>query len=179
KTLLKGNPGAFIDLLGFASKLGFASGGDSNQKNLELSKRRIAAVKQMILRHNPGTRFNVEDPKGSADDQGPRDDNDGFFRPVLVKVFGVKRPGETPVTPPTQSADIVVRYRGAEFNKRLSLEEVLPDPLIATYRAKHAADRTLTRIGAFTKTPQADDFLTEDLKKIQEVTKDKAVGKIC
>src|SRR5262245_39902235 len=55
--LLTSSPGAFIDLHGFASKLGFRTG-DSAEKNRKLSEARCNAVRTMILSKFPGAKFN-------------------------------------------------------------------------------------------------------------------------
>jgi hypothetical protein len=88
------NPAAWIDLVGSASKLGFASG-DSEAKNRILSDKRVGSIRQLI-QNQATNRINVAVGLGDTQSGGPPNDNDGYYRAVLVRVFGV---GSAPVPP--------------------------------------------------------------------------------
>jgi|SRR6185437_1789187 len=93
--ILKANPSAWTGLIGYASRLGYASG-DSHQRNRELSQARCASVQREICRYVSNARFNVIDPEGDVDSTlGSQDD--GFWRAVKLRIFGAQpQPAPTP-----------------------------------------------------------------------------------
>ncbi len=100
KPILVANPGAWIDLIGFASHLGFAAG-QSETKNLALSAARCAATKTLIKKYVPAAKFNVVLPEGDAQSAGSARDDDGYWRAVKVHIFNVVRPVPPAPVPPT------------------------------------------------------------------------------
>jgi hypothetical protein len=115
KPLLDANPNAWVDLIGLASKLGFASG-DSAEKNRKLSEARIESVKRLIQRCALGARINVTLPEGDTQSAGGARNDDGYWRAVLIKVYGITQPvapGSTPPAPGTQAIRIVKFYFNA------------------------------------------------------------------
>src|SRR5262249_42039823 len=93
------NPGAWVDLVGYASKLGFAHG-DSATKNRLLSDNRVRSVRQLI-EAKASNRINVPMGLGDSQSGGPPNNNDGYYRAVLIRVFGAA--GAPPPPSPTQS----------------------------------------------------------------------------
>jgi hypothetical protein len=103
---MKQHPNAWVDLVGSASMLGDPA------MNRALSEKRIAAVEDYIKSQHPGIKFNVRMPQGADDAQSfdtPKNNNDGYWRAVLVKWFGVPLAIETPVYPPEPPPQI--KYR--------------------------------------------------------------------
>ena len=99
--ILKASPNAWIDVIGYASRLGFASG-DSHKRNRDLSQARCASVQREIRRYVPSARFNVVDPEGDADSAAGSVD-DGYWRAVKVRIFGAQpqpSPGPNPQPSP-------------------------------------------------------------------------------
>jgi hypothetical protein len=102
--ILNASPNAWIDLIGYASRLGYASG-DSHQRNRELSQARCASVQREIRRYVPNARFNVIDPEGDVDSATGSQD-DGFWRAVNVRIFGAQpQPSPGPNPAPTPQPD--------------------------------------------------------------------------
>lgn len=58
---IKKHPGAWVDLIGYASRRGSAS------FNMELSRKRIAAVETLIRRNHPDMKFNVRQSVGEGE----------------------------------------------------------------------------------------------------------------
>ena len=103
---MKRNPNAWVDLIGSASMVGNAAA------NLALSKQRIEAVEKFIKSQYPTIRFNVRLPEGSQDARDfktPAANNDGYWRAVLIRWYGVPLKIETPVYPPEPPPEI--KYR--------------------------------------------------------------------
>lgn len=74
----------WIDIVGFASKLGYAH---NPQGNLQLSRARCAAVQAYLAGHLPrGFRFNVIEGEGDTQSQAGSLDA-GFYRAVEVRLF--------------------------------------------------------------------------------------------
>jgi hypothetical protein len=96
--ILTANPGAWIDLIGFASNLGFTAG-DSHRKNRDLSEARCNWVKRLIQRYASGARFNVIDPEGDTTSTGGARNDDGYWRAVKIRIFGAVAPGPKPPSP--------------------------------------------------------------------------------
>jgi hypothetical protein len=94
---IKQHPNAWVDLIGYASRLGSAAA------NMALSQRRIAAVERLLRAQHPGIKFNVRISKGedaaAADDVAQAND-DGYWRAVLLRWYGVPFMPEVPVYPP-------------------------------------------------------------------------------
>jgi hypothetical protein len=83
---LSKHPNAWIDLHGFASNTGKV------QANLELSRRRILAVETALRARVSGVRINIRNPQGvrqAVDDNAPGNKEDGYYRAVLVRWFGI------------------------------------------------------------------------------------------
>jgi hypothetical protein len=119
--LLKANPGAWVDLIGYASKLGYATG-NSAEKNTTLSEKRCAEIQRMIVRHHPTARINVVEGRGASESAGGRDNDDGYWRAVKVLVYNApKDPGGGGGTAPTHQ-DVI---RGAFERSRQSLRAVV------------------------------------------------------
>ena len=99
KPLVQSLQNPWVDLFGYASKLGSA------QYNETLSKNRCTAVKDYIRSFNPKTQFPQEYGKGEAESTGDASDNDGYWRAVSLFVYGSK-PATRPIIPklPTKPA---------------------------------------------------------------------------
>jgi hypothetical protein len=79
-------PGAWIDFHGFASNTGNAA------SNYNLSVRRIASVEKYIKDFHSTVRVNIRNPRGvdgAIEDNAPPNKEDGYYRAVLVRWFGV------------------------------------------------------------------------------------------
>ena len=81
--------GGWIDIVGYASKLGAAD------RNMQLSLSRCEAVRQFLAPHltvlGQPFRFNVTTGRGEEDSQDDPSGNDGFYRAVTVKLFAQGR----------------------------------------------------------------------------------------
>jgi hypothetical protein len=93
---LSSSPSPWIDVVGYASKLGDAG------FNMLLSGERCDAVKAKVREHHVGARFNIELHKGETESFGAENDNNGYWRAADVYVYG-ERP-EVPVRPPPRVA---------------------------------------------------------------------------
>lgn len=95
---MKQNPNAWIDFIGSASPVG------SKEGNIELSSRRIASVEGFIKSLYPGIKVNVRLPEGASDAASfhtPTNNDDGYWRAVLIRWYGVPLAGEdVPRYPP-------------------------------------------------------------------------------
>jgi hypothetical protein len=101
--------GGWIDIVGYASKLGDAD------KNLRLSNARCDSVKAYLAPHldtlGSRFRFNVIMGRGEEESQNDPTGNDGFFRAVIVRLFAQGQykweppPKPKPVPLPVQPAD--------------------------------------------------------------------------
>ncbi len=95
--------GAWIDLVGYASKLGYAH---NDSGNLTLSRARCAAVKNVLnpvlSRMGSRFRFNMIDGRGDTESQDDPTLDHGFYRAVLVRLFaqGAYHFDPIPVPPP-------------------------------------------------------------------------------
>jgi hypothetical protein len=78
--------GTWVDLVGYASKLGNAA---ANQR---LSERRVEAVRNYISTWKKGINFQKEIGRGEEDSLGDETNDDGYFRAVEVYVFGFAPP---------------------------------------------------------------------------------------
>jgi hypothetical protein len=78
--------GTWVDLIGYASKLGNAS---SNKK---LSERRVDAVHAYIATWKKGINFQKEIGLGEEQSLGDETNDDGYFRAVEVYVYGFAPP---------------------------------------------------------------------------------------
>lgn len=96
---MRQHPNAWVDFIGYASRLGSA---DANQS---LSQRRIAAVEKFIKDNYPEIRVNMRIPDGAADAESFKVDaanDEGYWRAVLLRWYGVPLKIETPVYPPEE-----------------------------------------------------------------------------
>lgn len=103
KPRIKDLANAWVDVIGFASKLGFKSAADqadSDRKNKALSDQRCEEVKKVIRKHIPNLRVNLTDGRGTAESTGPAQNDDGYWRAVKLRVFGAAAPG--PIDPPAK-----------------------------------------------------------------------------
>jgi hypothetical protein len=94
---LKKYPNCWVDLIGYASRVG------SSSDNMKLSTNRIAAVESFLRSKHPSLKFNLRLPKGedaSAADGDPESNNDGYWRAVLIRWYDVPLDIPTPVYPP-------------------------------------------------------------------------------
>ena len=94
---LRKHPNAWIDLIGFASRLGNAAA------NLRLSERRIAATEAFVKQQYPGIRVNVRLATGNKEATSFRyahSDDDRYWRAVLIRWYGIPLDIPTPVYPP-------------------------------------------------------------------------------
>lgn len=83
---LRKYPGAWIDFHGYASNTGTPG------SNYALSARRIASVEKYIKEFHPTVRVNIRNPhgvEGALEDNAPPNKEDGYYRAVLVRWFGV------------------------------------------------------------------------------------------
>lgn len=99
--------GPWIDLLGYASRLGSA---DFNRK---LSFRRCEAAKAWISEYSDRSNFEIVWAKGEEESGPEEENNDGYWRAVEVYVYGTERPRPTPPdggTPGT--TDFKIRLNG-------------------------------------------------------------------
>jgi hypothetical protein len=94
------HPNAWIDFIGYASRTG------NKDKNVDLSRRRIAAVEQQIKSLYPNIRVNLRIAEGDADAASfniPAANDEGYWRAVLIRWYGVPLAIETPVYPPEET----------------------------------------------------------------------------
>jgi hypothetical protein len=97
RPLVVGNPSAWVDVIGHASRQWRQTGGaNSHDLNRRLSADRCAAVKRYVDGYNPTARFNVVLAEGDIQSLGPKPD-DGYDRAVEVFVYAT---GPSPVPPP-------------------------------------------------------------------------------
>jgi hypothetical protein len=93
--------GAWIDLIGCASKLRYTH---NESGNLDLSRARCAAVKSVLnplLSGQGGPfRFNVIDGRGDTESQDDQTLDHGFYRAVLVRLFTFGQYHYNPAPPP-------------------------------------------------------------------------------
>jgi hypothetical protein len=102
RPLVVGNPTAWVDVIGYASRQWKHTGGaNAHGLNRKLSADRCAAVKKEIGGYNPLVRFNIILPQGDSQALMPNPD-DGYDRAVEVFVYtSAHPPGPTPTpTPP-------------------------------------------------------------------------------
>ena len=78
--------GTWVDLIGYASKLGNA------KSNKALSGRRVDAVRDYIATWKKGINFQKEVALGEEQSMGDESNNDGYFRAVEVYVYGFAPP---------------------------------------------------------------------------------------
>lgn len=78
--------GTWVDLIGYASKLGNA------ESNKALSGRRVDAVRDYIATWKKGINFQKEVALGEEQSMGDESNNDGYFRAVEVYVYGFAPP---------------------------------------------------------------------------------------
>jgi hypothetical protein len=83
-------PGAWVDLIGYASKLGNA---DSNKA---LSARRVNAVRDYIATWKKDTNFQQQVALGEEQSTGDESNDDGYFRAVEVYVYAFAPPPLAP-----------------------------------------------------------------------------------
>jgi hypothetical protein len=74
--------GIWVDLIGYASKLG------SSESNMVLSANRVAEVRKYINQLKAGTNFQQATALGEEESTGDENNNDGYFRAVEVYVYG-------------------------------------------------------------------------------------------
>jgi hypothetical protein len=94
---MKQHPNAWIDFIGSASRSG------SVTRNMTLSHRRIEEVEKYIKRGYPDINVNLRLPQGATDAASfsvPESNDEGYWRAVLIRWYGVPLPVETPVYPP-------------------------------------------------------------------------------
>jgi hypothetical protein len=105
---LKNYPNAWIDLHGHTSRLG------SESSNITLGAQRIAAVEQFIKSNYPGININWRNNQGESDAKSfnyEEKNNDGFWRAVIIRWFGI--PIEIPTPPYPEEKP----FRGIEAAK--------------------------------------------------------------
>jgi hypothetical protein len=84
KPLATGLPNPWVDLIGFASRLG------NHTFNQKLSFERCEAIRKRVLTYGGSVSFPIEWGKGDSESVGPL--NDGYWRAVEVYVYGFKPP---------------------------------------------------------------------------------------
>lgn len=98
---MKQHPGAWIDLLGYASRKGNAD------LNMRLSQQRLQAIESEIRACHPGIRINLRIPQGESsaeNDTIPDGNDDAYWRAVLVRWYGVPLDIPVPRYPPAGGA---------------------------------------------------------------------------
>lgn len=83
---IRSSPNPWVDILGFASR---KTGPPINQP---LSERRCQAVRSWIDNYSERTKFNIQVGFGDTLSDGPADNDDGWWRAVIVKVYGTRPP---------------------------------------------------------------------------------------
>ena len=104
--MMKENPHAWVDLIGSASRKG------KSDANKALSNRRIAAVEEYLTRGYPKIKINVRIAEGAENAESFRmeaSNDEGFFRAVLIRFYGVPRKIETPVYPDEEAPKLKKR----------------------------------------------------------------------
>jgi hypothetical protein len=96
---LASSPAPWVDVVGYASKLGDAS------SNMNLSGARCEAVKANVRQCHAGVKFNIEQHMGETESSGSEKDNDAYWRAADVYVYGF-RP-HVPVRPPPRPIPVV------------------------------------------------------------------------
>lgn len=105
---IRNHPNAWIDLHGHTSRLG------SEKSNMTLGAQRIAAVEQYIKSIYPGITINLRNNQGESDAKSfnyEEKNNDGFWRAVIIRWFGI--PIEIPTPPYPEEKP----FRGIEAPK--------------------------------------------------------------
>jgi hypothetical protein len=118
KPLVQALEGPWVDLIGYASRLG-----DFNF-NAGLSNRRCDAVRRWISNYSDRLHFNRQHPKGESESTGGEMNNDGYWRAVEVLVYGHKPPKANPTTI-VGSTEFEIRVWGGA-----SVAPTLPNPYI-------------------------------------------------
>ena len=138
--VMKKQPGAWIDFYGYASRTGGAP------SNLALSQLRINATEEYFKTQYPGIKVNIRLAKGyqeSASFRDPESSNDGYWRAVLIRWFGISLNIPTPVYPPNRFASPLMYrvYRLLPMAEiwRAAAERVLS----AALRALNATSRVM------------------------------------
>ncbi|WP_174280017.1 OmpA family protein [Sphingomonas bacterium] len=93
---MKANPNAWVDIYGHTSRLG------SDAANATLSQKRLDKVEAYIKLKHSGINVNIRGPKGEEDAASfniEQKDNDGYWRAVLIRWFGVPLDIPTPDYP--------------------------------------------------------------------------------
>jgi hypothetical protein len=94
---MKQSPGPWIDVYGHTSRLG------SEKDNDKLGLARVHEVVNFIKNQHPSMNIPKQLSAGEADAQSfslEEKNNDGYWRSVLIRWFGVPLPVETPAYPP-------------------------------------------------------------------------------
>jgi outer membrane protein OmpA-like peptidoglycan-associated protein len=92
RLLVTGNPSAWVDVIGYASRQWKNTGGaDSHALNRRLSAERCDAVKRQVSSYSPNVRFNVVEAQGDSQSLAPNPD-DGYDRAVEVYVYAAGPP---------------------------------------------------------------------------------------
>lgn len=112
RPLVAGNPSAWIDLIGHASRQWRHTGGfNSHQLNRTLSFQRCEALKLRIGTYNPRAHFNLELAEGDVQSLMPNPD-DGYDRAVEVLVYASGPPPRPPKPPSVESLRFEIRVVG-------------------------------------------------------------------
>jgi hypothetical protein len=140
---MKKHPNAWIDFIGYASRVGNAA------SNLRLSEQRVAATEAFIKTQYPTIKVNLRLSKGeeeSASFGDANSSNDGYWRAVLIRWYGIPLDIPNPVYPPDPFASpLMYRVYGLV-------------PTAESWRA--AADRVLVSAlrGLTVSPPNAEDL---------------------
>jgi hypothetical protein len=89
--LVRSLHGPWVDLIGYASRLGQA------RYNYWLSAQRVQKFREWIDNY-ANIKFNLQSPKGASVSATDPTNNDGWWRSVEVFVYGFKPPTATPMT---------------------------------------------------------------------------------
>jgi len=111
RPVLAGNPAAWVDVIGHASRQWKQTGGrNSHQLNYELTVQRCKEVEQRLLTYSPRVNIGREVPEGDDESLAPNPD-DGYDRAVEVLVYA-SRPPPRPKPPSIQSTRFEIRVVG-------------------------------------------------------------------
>lgn len=112
KPILQSNPGAWVDLIGHASRQwSKTQGSNAHTLNKNLSTQRCAEMKTYIKGFSPSAKFNVEIDAGDKESVGPKE-NDGYDRAVEVLVYSSGKPPGPPPPKPPATRDFEIRVVG-------------------------------------------------------------------
>jgi len=95
---IKDLQGPWVDLIGFASRIG------NFEFNRDLSLRRCESVKRYVSNYSDRMRFQIVWGKGESESGDDENDNSGYYRAVEIYIYGFQPPKLVPPPSPKQGS---------------------------------------------------------------------------